>query len=186
MSDVLIPVEQTAPAITVIVEDEATKEARKRRRAWLGCELLLARLTKHHANELKTEYRTVDVEITPAVSTIYSRPKLSPNEAGKDIHKAITLKSIVAAVADFYGQEPTHILSDRRDSEVVRARHAAFYLAKNLTHISFMAMERHFKKDHTTILVSARKFTERLKTDEALQVEVAALTRILGQAGPEE
>lgn len=94
----------------------------------------------------------------------------------------LTLEDILAGVVQRYGQDGDQIRSAKRHAELVRPRHMAMYLAKQLTTLSLGEIGRFFgNRDHSTVLHATRKLAERLKLDEELRAEVQALRRALGR-----
>ena len=95
----------------------------------------------------------------------------------------IPIGAILGACADFYGVPVSSLFADRRAQEIVKARHIAMYLAKELTPRSLPDIERRMGgKDHTTVLHGVRKIAALIKRDPDLAAEVATIrARIVGQ-----
>lgn len=71
------------------------------------------------------------------------------------------LKTVRSVVAAFCRVSVHEILSERRFTEVVRARHIFYAAARELTAASLLAIGRACNgKDHTTVLHGIRKVTE--------------------------
>ena len=76
----------------------------------------------------------------------------------------VTVQKIAAAVAKARKVEITHILSHRRHTDFVRARHEIMWLAARHTKMSLPQIGRALDgRDHTTVLHGVRKFDARLK-----------------------
>jgi len=70
--------------------------------------------------------------------------------------------------------------SSRRAQAVVRPRHVAMYLAKQLTSRSLPEIGRKFgKRDHTTVMYAIRRIEELRPKDPALDEDVEQLRRSL-------
>ncbi len=90
-----------------------------------------------------------------------------------------SIRSIVAAVCDYFGVPVARLISGQRAADVARPRQIAFYLARELTHQSLMMIARKMQRDHTTVLHGARKIEALLRKDAALAQDVAALEKII-------
>ena len=95
----------------------------------------------------------------------------------------IPIGAILGACAVFYGVPVSSLFADRRTQVVVKARHIAMYLAKELTPRSLPDIGRRMGgKDHTTVLHGVRKIAALIKRDPDLAAEVATIrARIVGQ-----
>lgn len=93
----------------------------------------------------------------------------------------IRVQEIIKVVAKHYGVSMMDLLSARRTKDVVRVRHIAMYLAKNLTLRSLPEIGRQMGgRDHTTILHGVRKVTNRLEKQPELAAEIEQIKRRLG------
>lgn len=92
-----------------------------------------------------------------------------------------TVKEIVEAVADYYGLTLLDLVSERRWSYLITARHMGMYLARHHTTQGYLQIGRHFGgRDHTTVLHGIRKTESRLPQEKRLQVELGELRAKLG------
>lgn len=74
------------------------------------------------------------------------------------------------------------LLSPRRDVRIVRARHVAMYLAKQLTDYSYPQIARRFgDRDHTTVMHACRKIEGLLEADWQTRANLEALELILSR-----
>lgn len=88
----------------------------------------------------------------------------------------VTVDIIIAAVWAVTGVHRIDILSNRRDEDTSRARHAAIWLATKMTQISSPALGRVFgDRDHTTILSSLRRAEELRVSDSDFRFECDAM-----------
>ena len=75
--------------------------------------------------------------------------------------RRITIEEIQRRVAAHYNIKPAELSSNRRAQVVVRPRHVAMYLAKQLTSRSLPEIGRKFgKRDHTTVMYAIRRIEE--------------------------
>lgn len=92
-----------------------------------------------------------------------------------------TVLRVQRAVCKHYDVSRHDLLSSRRDAYVVRARHVAVYLAKELTDMSFPAIGRRFGgRDHTSILHAFRKIERLRQSDPELNTEIEVIINQLG------
>lgn len=75
------------------------------------------------------------------------------------------ISAIQAVVADVWGVDLHGILSDRRGDHLTEPRHAAMYLAANLTRRSLADIGRAFRRDHTSVRYAIKATTRRLSVD---------------------
>jgi chromosomal replication initiator protein len=130
--------------------------------------------------------RIVPVEDrTPQVQPIpitYTTPRVIyfPQSELRRAESATRIRHIVQLVASFYRVSVHDIRSDRRTSELIRARHAAFYLAKVITQRSYPEIGRRMGgRDHTTVLHGVRRVTRLIETDAAYANEIETLRSML-------
>ena len=94
--------------------------------------------------------------------------------------RRITIEEIQRRVAAHYNIKPAELSSSRRAQAVVRPRHVAMYLAKQLTSRSLPEIGRKFgKRDHTTVMYAIRRIEELRPRDAALDEDVEFLWRSL-------
>ena len=74
--------------------------------------------------------------------------------------RAVTVDKIFLAVADYYHLRQSDLTSRNRRQTLVRARHMAMGLCKELTNESVSEIGRHFSRDHTTVLHACKKVIE--------------------------
>ena len=94
--------------------------------------------------------------------------------------RRITIEEIQRRVAAHYNIKPAELSSNRRAQVVVRPRHVAMYLAKQLTSRSLPEIGRKFgKRDHTTVMYAIRRIEELRPKDAALDEDVEFLRQSL-------
>ena len=90
----------------------------------------------------------------------------------------VSLAQIIAAVALETGVSERDIKGGARFAPIVRARHLAMYLARQLTGKSLPVIGRCFGgRDHTTALAGVRKITGLAASDAPLQALAQRCTR---------
>ena len=131
-------------------------------------------------------------ELEGGLNTLVARAgerlgKLSLDEAQvivrphlRTVEKRISVDDIQKAVAQHYGLKQEDLLGQSRTRANARPRHAAMYLAKQLTTRSYPDIGRRFGgRDHTTVLHAVKQM-EKLKAENAtLAADLDALTRKL-------
>ncbi len=94
--------------------------------------------------------------------------------------RKITIADIQRGVVDYYAITQKDLVSARRAREVVRPRHVAMYLCKQLTTRSFLEIGRKFGgRDHSTVYHAVKRVTDLMISDEAVAHDVGRLTRRL-------
>lgn len=92
-----------------------------------------------------------------------------------------TITTIQEVVASAYGLSRNTLISHRRGVLVIRPRHVAMYLCRELTTASLPMIGRMFAwRDHTTIKYASDKIANLRRTDQKLDIEITALTERLG------
>ena len=90
---------------------------------------------------------------------------------------------IISQISARMGVSVNDILSQRRTSECVQARHVAIYLAKVMTTRSLPEIGRRFAgRDHTTILHATRKIQFLVNNDPDFAKEIEAHRRAIVEA----
>lgn len=84
----------------------------------------------------------------------------------------ITTKMLVEKCAKYFAVTEKDILGTARAKEISHARQIAIYLARELTELSFPALAKDFKKNHTTILYCWEKIKKEIETNPALKSQV--------------
>lgn len=105
-------------------------------------------------------------------------------EALKDLLRVanglITVENIQKTVADFYKIKVADIYSKSRRANIVRVRHVAMYLAKELTRKSLPELGQAFGgRDHSTVHHAVERITELRATDRELNHELHVLEQTL-------
>lgn len=138
----------------------------KRRAAWeakapIHAQRKLERISQSFAGvEKLMSEQSVNNPIAPAIPAIYELPQ----------HVRGNAKSVVRIVskvcAHQFNVDAAEITKAKRTKQIVLARHAAFWICKEVTQWSLPEVGRRLgKKDHTTILHGIRKMNRRINAE---------------------
>jgi chromosomal replication initiator protein len=88
----------------------------------------------------------------------------------------LTVETILKNVASYYGLKVSDLKSPRRHKSIAGPRAVAMYLARTHTKESYPDLGRAFGgKHHTTVISAVEKITRKLRDDNGLRGEVAAI-----------
>ena len=93
---------------------------------------------------------------------------------------SVTIDKIFAAVYNKFGVKREEIVGQRRNKEIVNARHIAVYLVRNITEMSLPNIGKIFNRDHTTIMSSVETVEKRLATDNQLSFIISEIEKEIG------
>ena len=79
--------------------------------------------------------------------------------------KREAVKKIIQEVGEVHGLTKNQIFSVSRKKHIIAARHEVMYRVRNEVGMSYIEMGIYFNKDHTTILNSVYKHSQRLKAN---------------------
>ncbi len=92
----------------------------------------------------------------------------------------VDLPKIARCVMNHLSVSLAELRSEKRDKEISRARHIAFYLMKKHTHKSLKEIGAFLaRKDHTTVLHAYEKINDSQKNDAQLQQVLIELEKLL-------
>jgi len=141
-------------------------------------------LRRRPKRELKPETEPT-VDAVPLLVTV--SPDSIPDDAPvkrRPLTIRTTVEDIQCVVARKYNFSRADLLSHRRTLDVVRARHIAMFLCRELTRRSLPEIGRRFGgRDHTTVLNSIRRVTGWIETQENFGEELDGLRRELNREG---
>ena len=89
-----------------------------------------------------------------------------------DRRRELTPENILNYVAKRYSIVRDDILSKKRTSELVYARHIAIYLTCELTDLSLKKVGKQFNRDHATIISAKNSVVTRMKNDAAFANDI--------------
>lgn len=82
------------------------------------------------------------------------------------VRNQVTMDEIIEIVAESFGTPSEYIVGKSRKREIVVARHAAMYLAKEFTHRSLKSIGLHFAgRDHSTVIHAVKAVQDRIETE---------------------
>jgi chromosomal replication initiator protein len=94
------------------------------------------------------------------------------------------IQPVISAVAKYYGVTIGDMVSFRRTDEIVRPRHVAMYLARQLTKHSLPRIGRALERDHTSVLHACRRIEMLRLQDPLLDGELNELVQHLTAPPP--
>ncbi|BBF92390.1 helix-turn-helix domain-containing protein [Blastochloris tepida] len=93
----------------------------------------------------------------------------------------ITVADIVSLVATEFGVSPQDIKSARRQANVSEARLVVYWIAKQITPLSFVQIGRALgRRDHSTIITGQQSVEERRSADPLFAVRLDRLLEVCG------
>lgn len=95
-----------------------------------------------------------------------------------------SLKDIEAAVCAVFGVPHWDVHSAGIERRVSRPRQVIYYLARELTELSYPAIAAAFGKDHTTVLYGARRVAAMVTADAALMRKISGAKELLAGTMP--
>lgn len=124
-------------------------------------------LTKLFAN---CEFSKVEPDIAFAEKILADI--VTENQKGQPL----SVDKILKAIQKYYRVSVDDILSKKRSSTVIRPRHVAMYLIKNLTGLSTPEIGRELGgKDHTTVMHGHKTIDKEITTNKALRDEISII-----------
>jgi chromosomal replication initiator protein len=94
----------------------------------------------------------------------------------------LSLGEIMSAVCTHLKVSEDQLRSDKRHAQLVRARHIAMFLCKDLTEHSLGEIGGFYgNRDHSTVLHAVRKVGKDLKKDEEMRQDLHVIRRSLGR-----
>lgn len=177
------------PLRLTATESDETKQKRIQHRAYLACDLLLARLFIHHPDHAIAALKGIKpnvVDSEPAVEPDPPPPAVIepsaeiipiPTETMADmIGKCPSMATIVGIVCRFYDVKPIDICSDRRTLDVAMPRQIVMYLARKLTTNSLRVIGRILgNRDHSTVAHASAKISNAIKTGGRVADEIEVI-----------
>lgn len=92
-------------------------------------------------------------------------------EQAEDVVKRLTPETIIDVVCKYYGVEYKEVVGKKKSKEIVEPRMIAIYLISDMLDVPLVSIGKIFGgRDHTTIIHSRDKITEKLKKDHKTKV----------------
>jgi chromosomal replication initiator protein len=95
-------------------------------------------------------------------------------------NRGVALKSIIQAVATEFGIPHALLTSQTRKKNVAEPRHAAMYLARQLTDNSLYTIGLAFNRDYSTAIHSIKRTEQVMETDPAFRTRIEKIRAQLG------
>lgn len=118
---------------------------------------------------------------------------ISKNEALDITREALKLyekKELTISVADImnfvtrkYDLEKGDLISDSRKNSIAQPRQIAMYLAKKMTTLSYVAIGKAFKRDHSTVIYAVDKIEEKCGSNPSFKEELKGVMEQLKNNG---
>jgi len=94
--------------------------------------------------------------------------------------RSVSVKNIIAKVAEFYGVEESSMYAKTRKREIVRPRQIIMYILREDFHLSYPAIGSVFGgRDHTTVIHACEKIKTDLSQNEDFKVEIGEVRGML-------
>lgn len=90
-----------------------------------------------------------------------------------------SIQRIIVATASAFGVPPLRLRDRHRTQDVVLARHAAIFLARQLTGASQVEIGKAFRRDHSTVRYALKRVKHQRKRDAGLDELIRRLVRQL-------
>ena len=94
--------------------------------------------------------------------------------------RSVSVKNIIAKIADFYGVEEASMYAKTRKREIVKPRQIIMYILREDFHLSYPAIGSVFGgRDHTTVIHACEKVKKDMSASEELKVQVGEIRGML-------
>ncbi len=111
----------------------------------------------------------VDDEVIKEIIKSSTKPK-----------RSVSVKNIIAKIAEFYGVEEASMYAKTRKREIVRPRQIIMYILREDFHLSYPAIGSVFGgRDHTTVIHACEKIKNDLAADEDLKNQMGEIRGML-------
>lgn len=111
-------------------------------------------------------------KITPEIARHVLRDIVS-------VPRNLTVHEIIEQTAKHHKLRAADLVSKRRAKDLVRARHVAMYMCRELTQVSLPTIGDAFGCHHSSVIHACRKVSESLHKDQDLAYEITALRQEL-------
>ena len=96
-----------------------------------------------------------------------------------DLYSHLSADIIIDTVCKYYNVKKEQVLGKSRPKNIVIPRQMAMFIAREELNDSFPTLEKHFKKDHSTIVHAYERVQKELKTDEQTRRDLESILTIL-------
>jgi hypothetical protein len=179
-----------APVVELDAEaaDEAEEKKQKSARLVrqiLACDLLLARLFRHHPDHAIAALNGIQpivVDLEPPPAPVLGPVEWEDDEEPPPFARQVRVSRIINCTADHFGFTADALRGPVRDASMVNARHIAMYLAREITLQGWIRLGRHFGKDHTSVIHAHKRITDALPVNDKLQKHIRNIKILIGKS----
>ena len=93
----------------------------------------------------------------------------------------VTIQRVVDEVSRVTGISEEEIYSTKQQAAVTHARKITFYVIREVTGMSYVAIGKEFKKDHSTIMYNVNSIEKAMKKDSRLARQVTDIVNNINQ-----
>ena len=93
----------------------------------------------------------------------------------------VTIQRVVDEVSRVTGISEEEIYSTKQQAAVTHARKITFYVIREVTGMSYVAIGKEFKKDHSTIMYNVNSIEKAMKKDSRLARQVNDIVNNINQ-----
>ena len=138
------------------------------------------------AENIDTNIRDLEGALSTAIAYAKgdNRNNITMDDAKKGVNtrslnkqKHVSIDDIQQIVADNYAVKLSDLKGKSRKKDIVRPRHIAMYLARDILDDSLVTISNAFSRDHTTIMHGIDKVKDEMLIDEAFSEEVENLKK---------
>ena len=138
------------------------------------------------AENIDTNIRDLEGALSTAIAYAKgdNRNNITMDDARKGVNtrslnkqKHVSIDDIQQIVADNYAVKLSDLKGKSRKKDIVRPRHIAMYLARDILDDSLVTISNAFSRDHTTIMHGIDKVKDEMLIDEAFSEEVENLKK---------
>ena len=138
------------------------------------------------AENIDTNIRDLEGALSTAIAYAKgdNRNNITMDDAKKGVNtrslnkqKHVSIDDIQQIVADNYAVKLSDLKGKSRKKDIVRPRHIAMYLARDILDDSLVTISNAFSRDHTTIMHGIDKVKDEMLIDETFSEEVENLKK---------
>ena len=85
---------------------------------------------------------------------------------------SVTQDKIISIVSAKYGVSAADILGQKRNKDIMLARHVCIYIIRSQTDMSYPSIGRLFNRDHSTIMSSINTIEKRIQEDSEMESDI--------------
>ena len=160
--------------------------ARQAEKSRTASDSLLASLFVNHPDHALLALKGVKpakvIDLDPPAAPQVVPIPTKPNMEASLRHRPPKIELIICEVAAFYECSTVDLVSQRREHFIIKPRHVAMYLAKEMTAHPYTVIGKRFgDRDHTSAMHARHKIAQQVDTDDRIRDEIDVLKlRIMG------